>query len=252
MDRSRPSFFTSCCGDEGRPRVFLFDIDGTLLHGGELSVESYRAAFTRVLGQPYSIRAVDCSGRTDPWIVRAVLRHHGHDTLAEDENIRNAIFRHFLEAMRAMVGEGYTTEALPGTREVLNFLGGTPDVTLALLTGNLMEGAHLKLQAAGLSRYFGERSFALGAFGSDHHERERLAAIALDRLHHALGDSLPARDVWIVGDSVHDISCARAAGFRVLAVASGSTPRAMLADNNPDILTDALDTEIFRGILCGE
>jgi phosphoglycolate phosphatase-like HAD superfamily hydrolase len=232
-----------------RPRVFLFDIDGTLLHGGGLSVESYCSAFTHIFGEPYSIRAVDCSGRTDPWIVRAVLRHYGLTEFAEDGSILEEIFRHFLTAMRAMVDAGYQAEVLPGVREALDFLGSTPGVTRALLTGNLKEGARLKLQAAELLQYFGEESFALGAFGSDHHERERLAAIALDRLRHALGDSLQARDVWIVGDSIHDISCARAAGFRVLAVASGSTPRAELADKNPDILIDALDVGIFRRIL---
>jgi len=237
---------------EIKKKVFLFDIDSTLLNSGGLSVESYRAAFTEIIGEPYSIRTVDCSGRTDPWIVSAVLRHYGHGAIADDGAARTEISRHFLAAMRARVAEGYRAEVLPGGAEVLEYLSGDERAILALLTGNLMEGARLKLQAAGILHYFTERSFLYSAFGSDHPEREQLAFIAFDRLRAALGADLLPRDVWVVGDSVHDIACARAADFRVLAVASGSTSPDLLAERNPDILADALEPETFSRILRGE
>jgi phosphoglycolate phosphatase-like HAD superfamily hydrolase len=243
--------------------VFLFDIDGTLQNSGGLSVESYERAFMRVLGKPYSIRTVDCSGRTDPWIVRAVLREYGHDSLIDDEIVRDRIFAEFIAAMRVCVDKGHKAEALPGVREVLEYLRACEGVTIGLLTGNLKEGACLKLQAAGLREYFSEECFLWSAFGSDHADREELALIAKERLLAAFcrpgheaggllvsgsGRAAHIENAWIIGDSIHDISCARAAGFKVLAVASGNTPRTVLADKNPDVLVDALDPEIFRRI----
>jgi phosphoglycolate phosphatase-like HAD superfamily hydrolase len=150
--------------------------------------------------------------------------------------------------MRIHVRDGYKADILPGVPEVLESLRGDARAIVALLTGNLMEGARNKLQAAGLLHYFPEQSFGYSAFGSDHRERDRLGLIALRRLHQSFGQLEPDA-VWIIGDSVHDISCARAAGFRVLAVASGTTPRDILAEQEPDILVDALSREVFQDIL---
>ena len=177
-----------------------------------------------------------------------MLLHNGHDDLADDDETRDRIFRHFLGAMHKSVEDGYTADILPGVPEVLEYLGGDERAVLALLTGNLKDGARNKLRAAGLLRYFPERNFAYSAFGSDHCERDRLGFIALERLRQTFGELHPG-NIWIVGDSVHDISCARASGFRVLAVASGTTPREVLAEKTPDILADELNCEMFQDIL---
>jgi phosphoglycolate phosphatase-like HAD superfamily hydrolase len=52
--------------------------------------------------------------------------------------------------------------------------------------------------------------------------------------------------VWIVGDTPHDIACARAFGARVLAVATGSSRVADLSGHNPDFVLESLvDTDAF-------
>jgi len=43
-----------------------------------------------------------------------------------------------------------------------------------------------------------------------------------------------------VGDTEHDIACARAAGARVIAVATGGTDISTLAAAEPDLLLDDL------------
>ncbi len=224
--------------------VFLFDIDGTILLAGPLAEESYRDAFFAVLGKPYSIRTVDCAGRTDPWIVREVLLRHGHVREADTAEIREAIFAHFLAGMRKRLQQGMRARLIDGVAESLGWLERQPMVSLGLLTGNLESGARIKLEAA---RVYTD--FLAGAYGSDHHDRNMLGPLALARFEQFHACQIHPRQFWIVGDSVHDILCARAAGFRVLAVASGNTPRDVLAQEAPDILEDGLSISVFERIL---
>ena len=49
-------------------------------------------------------------------------------------------------------------------------------MTLGLLTGNLEPGARLKLEPLGLNHHF-----PFGAYGSDHEDRYRLPAVAVER-----------------------------------------------------------------------
>jgi len=46
--------------------------------------------------------------------------------------------------------------------------------------------------------------------------------------------------VWIVGDTPHDIVCARAFGARALAVATGGSGVPELAAHNPDAVLEHL------------
>jgi phosphoglycolate phosphatase-like HAD superfamily hydrolase len=43
-----------------------------------------------------------------------------------------------------------------------------------------------------------------------------------------------------VGDTEHDIACARFAGAKVVAVATGGRSRSLLASHAPDLLLDSL------------
>jgi phosphoglycolate phosphatase-like HAD superfamily hydrolase len=51
---------------------------------------------------------------------------------------------------------------------------------------------------------------------------------------------VPAARCIVIGDTAHDIECARAAGARAVAVATGSRPREVLAAHAPDLLLDDL------------
>jgi phosphoglycolate phosphatase len=59
---------------------------------------------------------------------------------------------------------------------------------------------------------------------------------------------VPSSRCVVVGDTERDIACARAAGAKVVAVATGARPRAHLAALEPDLLLDDLsDTEGVLG-----
>ena len=106
-------------------------------------------------------------------------------------------------------------------------------MVVGLLTGNIAAGAELKLRPTGLWP-----CFRLGAFGSDHIARRELPAVARARLFEQLGHHLPFERLTIIGDTPHDIDCARACGAVAVAVATGLYPRDELAAHAPDLLFD--------------
>jgi phosphoglycolate phosphatase-like HAD superfamily hydrolase len=55
-----------------------------------------------------------------------------------------------------------------------------------------------------------------------------------------VGRPIDPRNVVVVGDTPHDVACARAHGCRCLAVATGTFSREKLAGCEPDLLVDDL------------
>src|SRR5678815_3646232 len=80
--------------------------------------------------------------------------------------------------------------------------------------------------------------FAFGAFGEEAEDRDRLACLAVARAVERWGVS-PEQCI-VVGDTEHDVRCARFAGARAVAVASGTRSRDELAAESPDLLLDDL------------
>jgi phosphoglycolate phosphatase len=105
---------------------------------------------------------------------------------------------------------------LPGVRELLDALARVEGLALGLLTGNILEGARLKLGSAGL---WGR--FDIGRYGSDREVREELPAVAIERARAHWGHPLKPADTVVIGDTPRDVGCGRAGGTRTLAVATG-------------------------------
>jgi phosphoglycolate phosphatase len=118
---------------------------------------------------------------------------------------------------------------LAGVGDALAWLAVRPEVLLGVATGNVRAGADAKLAAAGLAGYF-----ALGGYGSDSHLRAELVAAAIARGR----QRADIREVVVVGDTVHDISAARACGAVACAVATGSDPAEALG--HADAVLDSM------------
>jgi phosphoglycolate phosphatase-like HAD superfamily hydrolase len=109
--------------------------------------------------------------------------------------------------------------------ELLTELSGRPDeFRLSLVTGNLEPIARLKLDRAGVGRFF---AAGQGGFGSDHEDRGRLPAIARSR---ASDPPWERSRTVVIGDTPRDIACARVDEVRVAAVATGPFGVTALAD----------------------
>jgi phosphoglycolate phosphatase-like HAD superfamily hydrolase len=127
---------------------------------------------------------------------------------------------------------------LPGVVSLLDALQADRNVILALLTGNLRSGAQLKLEAFGLWHYF-----VTGAFGDDADDRNGLVPVAAARVKGLGHPDIPAERIVVVGDTPHDVACARSAGARSMAVATGRSGMDELAAAGADaVLPDLGDT----------
>jgi len=227
-------------------RLVLFDIDGTLITSGGAGRRAIKRALERVFGTTGSLDGYDMSGKTDPRIVLEVMGGAGLEGAAVKERL-DEVFEAYARALAEEIGDGRDIVTMPGVAELVRLLDITDGVTLGLLTGNIEEGARIKLGPTGLLPYF-----PLGAFGSDDADRRRLPSLAARRAHALIGHPFRPGDVLVVGDTPHDVDCARAFGAVAVAVATGRFRREQLLGEQPDFLfEDFSDAEGVAAALLG-
>jgi phosphoglycolate phosphatase-like HAD superfamily hydrolase len=222
-------------------RVCLFDIDGTLVSSGGAG----KAAMERALRSEFGVLelrgAVPFSGRTDRAIAHDLLRLH--DVAEAPDNwprLRDAYLRLLPGCLASHQGR-----VLPGIAALLEHLAGRSNVAVGLLTGNVRDGARLKLGHFNLFHHF-----AFGGFGDHHLERDDVAREALAVARHHCDGTAELEEVWVIGDTPLDVRCARAIGARVAAVATGWHSCSELAAAEPDLLlTDLADSTPLLALL---
>lgn len=220
-------------------KLVLFDIDGTLVSTRGAAWRAFRRALLEVYGEAGPIEDYDFHGRTDPQIARELLRIGGLEDAAIDAGL-SRLWTAYLRGLEAELAlPGAHVDVLPGVPALLDALHAGGEHLIALLTGNIVEGARLKLSAAGLW----ER-FDFGAYGSDHERRDRLPAIAVQRARERSGIDFQGRDIVIIGDTPFDVSCGQSLGVWAVAVATGKHSAAELREAGADVvLTDLSATE---------
>ena len=215
-------------------RLILFDIDGTILNTGGVAAGAFREALMEVFGTSGPREGYSFAGKTDPQIARELLAsgEGARETVAER---LNEVWASYLPRLAERLQES-DIRLLPGIRVLVERLHAAPNAVLGLLTGNLADGARLKLGAAGLN--FDD--FAVGAFGSDHAERSCLPLIAIERAEARYGHRFTGKSIVIIGDTPLDVACGEHLGVRTIAVATGSYSETELAACNPDHLFASL------------
>lgn len=213
-------------------RLLLFDIDGTLLRVNGAGAVAIRRAVASITGRAATTDGVSFSGRTDPGIFRDVLRANGLDVR---DDLRDAVIAAYVEEAQRTIHEG-TVDRLPGSAALLSLLAAREDVFLGLVTGNVRPVALHKLETVGLAKYF-----TVGAFGSDHATRSKLPGLAARRARDQYGHSFSMADTLVVGDTRHDVHCARDAGAYAAAVSTGRPAHRELSALAPDLLFDTFD-----------
>lgn len=224
-------------------RLFLFDIDGTLLNSGGAGEKALRLGILEQFGIEDDLAGIEIPGRTDSGIARQFLAKHGLPASAENlEGFFDAYLRHLARLLPETRGT-----LLPGIIPLLEALRSQPAAALGLLTGNLARGAELKLTQYGIRDFF-----AFGAYADDHHDRNQLGHFAKSRALEHHGVDFKPDAIFVLGDTPHDVTCARAIGARAVAIATGRYSRQELAECAPDLLFDDLsDLETVLARLMG-
>ena len=210
-------------------RLILFDIDGTLLLSGGAGTRALNRSFQTLYDLDDGMEEIQVGGRTDPDIVREVLDRKGLQLDSATELL--STYLGFLEE-EIQASEGF--RVLPGARELVRDLAQDSRFLVGVATGNVQEGARMKLYRAGLSSYF-----AFGGYGSDAEDRTELIQIAARRGAELIAPLAP-EEVFVIGDTPRDISHGGRAGAKTIAVATGSFSVDALSLHDPDLVVPGL------------
>lgn len=228
-------------------RLILFDIDGTLLWTRGAARRAFLRAMLEVYGTAGPIATHSFGGKTDPQIARELLRLEG---LADAEIDRGlpGLWASYVRELRIELSDAaHETIVLPGVHEIVARLRERTDVLVGLLTGNIREGADLKLGSAGLNG-----TFRLGAYGSDDERRDALPAIAAERALAMAGRSFRGREIVVIGDTPADVTCGLSLDVHSVGVATGSFGADALHEAGAHVVFDDLsDTAAVMEVLCG-
>jgi phosphoglycolate phosphatase-like HAD superfamily hydrolase len=238
-------------------RLVLFDIDCTLVDAHGAGGRAILRAIKDVYGVEGELGDYSFHGRTDPGIISdlatlwgagdpdAAVGRAGRETQADvvhdvvqalgmqaavvERRVDECIAR-YLELLREEVAR-VQVETLPGIRELVTALAADRRALVGLLTGNVDEGARLKLEPTGLLPLF-----KVGAYGSDSALRADLPAVAVARAEALDGRRYAGKDVVVIGDTPADVECGASLGVTAVAVATGRHTVSELAVHAPDHL----------------
>ena len=218
-------------------KLLLWDIDGTLICNGAAGERALIRVFKEIFKIETTLEPFDYRGRTDRRISLMMLEHF---QLPHDEKALHDFLEHYLKTLKEELplGEGGTH---PGVLEILETVKKRPDLAQGLLTGNMIRGAELKLGHYDLWNYF-----EFGAFADDSMNRNDLGPYAVQRATEKYAFTFPPQNVFIIGDTPHDIECGRVIGAKTIAVATGAFSVEELKSHQPThLFHDLSDSQAF-------
>ncbi len=230
-------------------KLVLWDIDGTLLRCGKAP----RGAILKAMAEVFGVQEIDekysFSGKTDPQIIYELMSIAQMDVKLIEEKLPLAIDKYVTQLGETLQSEDIAV--LSGALDILRCLRSEENIIQGLLTGNVIEGARIKLNRAGLSEYFFGNPECPGAFGSDSRHRSDLPAVAIRRALERTGHVFSEKDIVIIGDSPSDVLCGKSHNVKSIAVATGWHSVDDLQQYEPDYAVEnLLDTQtLLRWIL---
>ena len=226
--------------------LLLFDIDGTLITTGGAGFRAMKRAVEDECGVPRALEGIPVAGRTDSIILRDALA--ALDGRVLDLPLRNRIqarYAGYLQEELERTGGG--PGVCPGVRPLIDALKADDRFDLALLTGNFSQTAAIKL-----GYYDLWAPFPWGVFGEDAVYRNDLLPVAYERYTERTGRPADPRRTVIIGDTPHDVECARTGQARSVCVATGQFDReALLAAGAEVVFHELSDIEVVIEVLAG-
>jgi phosphoglycolate phosphatase-like HAD superfamily hydrolase len=196
--------------------LLLFDIDQTLVNTGGAGLRALNRACHKLFHIDNAVDGITLHGKTDPAIVREILHVRFQNPSPTSAEI-DTVLELYLSFLKDEVRLSATYRVLPGIVSLLDHLVAHGGASLGLATGNIELGGRVKLERAGLNRYF-----EFGGFGSDAEDRAVLVRKGAERAAHRNGGAFRPDYTFVIGDTPLDIDAGRRAGFKTVGVATGS------------------------------
>jgi phosphoglycolate phosphatase-like HAD superfamily hydrolase len=223
--------------------LLLFDIDGTLLLTGGAGKIAFEEAFEEIYQCPNAWGDLDPHGRTDPDIFDEVAQKRLGRLLSINEF--SHLMRRYEELFEKHITKSPRFTLMPGVVEILEHLSKQEVLFLSLATGNFEGAGRMKLKRGGIEHYF-----KAGGFGKDARERYKIILAAIEHSEKIAGHGFHRDRTFVIGDTEYDISAAKKAGVRQIAVLTNGRTRNHFEADPPDhILPDLSDIPAFLACL---
>lgn len=211
-------------------KLILWDLDGTLMHCGADGTKALNETFRKLYGVEDAFSKAGIGHAMDAVILDRIMESNKLDK-KELEKVKDE----YIVILGEILSRNPNKRILPGVRELLEHIHGSDGSFNALLTSNLRIGAETKLKSVGLDRYF-----HVGGFGDDYGEKWDAALKGIREAEDQFGVKFENENIYIIGDSIYDIECAKRIEVVSIGVATGWAEYEMLKDKGPDYLYEDL------------
>ncbi|HEY8343195.1 MAG TPA: HAD hydrolase-like protein [Calditerricola sp.] len=197
--------------DGSSPRLFIWDIDGTLTQAPGVGRAVMEQVFRELFGIDNALDGISMAGSLDSVIVGTVF-----DRFGLDRRLLPEYWARYCVRLEAALAADPTARTTPNIETVLTELDADPRAYNVLGTGNIERGAWIKLRRFGLDRFFD-----VGGFGDEPQARWRVIETAVQRAKDHYGVAFAPEQITVIGDTPRDIEAGKRLGVRTVAVATG-------------------------------
>lgn len=207
-------------------KLLLWDLDGTLMHCGSDGTRALNETFRKLYGVEDAFAKAGIGHAMDAVILDRIMESNGLEK-AGLEHVK----QEYIRTLESILSRNPNKRILPGVQELLEYIDRSEDSFNALLTSNLRIGAETKLKSVGLDQFF-----QVGGFGDDYGEKWDAAVKGIKEAEDYYGVRFCKENIYIIGDSIYDIECAKIIKAVSIGVATGFAEYELLKKKEPDFL----------------
>jgi phosphoglycolate phosphatase-like HAD superfamily hydrolase len=215
---------------DNEKKLILWDLDGTLMTCGADGTRALNETFRKLYGIEDAFSKAGVGHAMDAVLLDRIMESNGLD-----RGDLGRVRREYIATLESVLSRNPGKRALPGVRELLAYTDGSERTFSALLTSNLRLGAETKLKSVGLDGFF-----RVGGFGDDFGEKWDAALKGILEAERYYSVTFEKKNIYIIGDSIYDIECAKKIGVACIGVATGFAGYEALKEKEPDYLYEDL------------
>ena len=213
-------------------KLFLFDIDGTLISPSNIARKLLDKILIDQFGKSPNLKYEDVAGSTDLLIIENALRKI--DCKTNLNETVDKVLNIYIKKLKLLFEESKKPFVYKDTIKLLDIVIKNK-YSYGLLTGNIKEAAKIKLKKFNL---WGK--FAFGVYGGDARARSDLVWLAREKAWDILNESFRFKDIILIGDTESDAEAASKNGAKSIIVSRRPDKKNLLEKSNATIVVDDL------------
>ncbi len=213
-------------------KIVLFDVDGTLVNAGGAGKRALNKAIMEMGGVKDVCNFFELQGETDRVNFQNAFYFAFKKKMSvkDYEKIKKLYLKYLGEEVEYSVKKRLYHK-IKGVDKLLDILSRNKDILIGLGTGNLQEGAYIKLTPSGLSKYF-----LFGGFGEKYEKRSDMLKSAVKSAEKICGEKIKPYQVYVIGDTEKDVIGAKTLGYHSACVLDGFGDKIKIHRSSPELI----------------